>query len=75
MTPTYGVVLFEYTYDAIRAEQILKLELPITVMPAPRRFSASCGIALRFPTDVMARVKEVLKKNHIPGRVELLDEE
>ena len=45
----YGVVLFNTTSAAMRAENILKKgQVDIKLIPTPRELSSDCGIALRF---------------------------
>ena len=72
MSIAYSVILFDSTHDAIRAEKVLKKELPVTLMPVPRQFSATCGISLRFATELRPQVEDLLQQNNIPGRIEAL---
>jgi hypothetical protein len=45
----YGVVLFNTTSSAMKAEKVLeKAGLETKMIPTPRQFSSDCGISLRF---------------------------
>jgi len=70
----YAVILFESTHDAIRADKLLREKLPVTLIPTPRRFSASCGIALRFDAGRLAMMEELIEKHQINGTVHMMDE-
>ena len=73
MNANYAIILFDSTHDAIRAEKNLKPQLPVTLMPVPRRFSASCGISLRFAIELRPQIEQLMHQYDIPGRIELLD--
>ena len=70
----YGVVLFETAHDAIIGEKKIREHLRVALMPIPARFQAGCGIVLRFEPEDIVRMEELLKANHIPGRIELVSE-
>ncbi len=65
----YGVVLFESTHDAISADKTLRQLMPVTLMPTPRRFSESCGIALRFDQSQLAEIEQLMANNHLKGSI------
>ena len=68
--PVYGVVLFNSTQAAIKAEKILKREnIKVKLIPVPRQFSTDCGICLRFDFVLAARITSILAGN----RVEIAD--
>jgi len=69
----YGVILFSSSHDAIRAEKLLHQVLPVTLIPTPRRFSASCGIALRFDAACLAQVSELMEVQNIAGELWEMD--
>lgn len=75
MSLAYSVILFDSTHDAIRAEKTLKAVLPVTLMPVPRQFSASCGISLRFATELRPQIEELLQRHQLAGRIEPLNAE
>jgi hypothetical protein len=57
----YGVVLFNTTSSAMKAEKVLeKAGLEIKLIPTPRQFSSDCGISLRFRWDDFNEVKSLL---------------
>lgn len=46
---TYGIVIFETSSAALRAESVIKAsDLKCKLIPTPRKYSSDCGIALRF---------------------------
>ena len=57
----YGVVLFNTTSSAMKAEKVLeKAGLEIKLIPTPRQFSSDCGISLRFRWDHFYEAKLLL---------------
>jgi len=61
MSNAYGVVLFESTSAALRAEKEVKEHgLKVKLIPVPRHLSSDCGICLRFDWQDMDKVKELL---------------
>ena len=62
----YGVVLFNSTQAAIKAEKIVKQEnIQIKLIPVPRQFSADCGICLRFDFALVTRITSILTANRV----------
>ena len=56
-----GVVLFNTTSSAMKAEKVLeKAGLEMKLIPTPRQFSSDCGISLRFRWDDFNEVKSLL---------------
>ena len=55
-----GVVTFFNSYNALRAESVLKKsDLKVRLIPGPREISPNCGVALRFDyavKDLAARI-------------------
>ena len=70
----YALILFDSSHDAIRAEKLLGAELPVTMMPVPRRFSASCGISLRFAASEQPRVEALMAAHELRGTIRSLSE-
>ena len=61
MSNAYGVVLFESTSAAMRAEkEVKKHGLKVKLIPVPRHLSSDCGICLRFDWPDMDKIKELL---------------
>ena len=58
----YGVVLFNTTSSAMKAEKVLEeAGLERKLIPTPRQFSTDCGISLRFCWDDLDEVKSLLR--------------
>jgi len=70
----YAVILFKSSHDAIRADKLLRDILPVTLMPTPRRFSASCGIALRFDESQIAETEELIRQHKLRGTIKLMED-
>lgn len=70
----YGVILFDSTHDAIYADKTLRELLNVTLMPTPRRFSESCGIALRFDLTEQAKLEALMNEHHVHGHIHPMDE-
>ena len=68
----YAVILFESTHDAIRADKLLREELAVTLIPTPRIFSASCGIALRFAAVNLEQMKMLVEQHQILGTIKAM---
>ena len=67
METQYGIVLFDTTQAAIKAEKALDKEgIRIKLIPVPRHISSNCGISLRFDLSVASRVKSVLVRENVP---------
>ncbi|MFB0546729.1 MAG: DUF3343 domain-containing protein [Anaerolineae bacterium] len=64
---SYGVLLFDSTQAALRAEKILKAEgLTVKLIPVPRQLSSDCGISLRFPFAQVDVVEATLAAKGLP---------
>lgn len=47
----------------MKAEKVLlQRELGITLIPVPRQLSADCGMAIRFPVELLDEVQQVLSE-------------
>lgn len=68
----YAVILFDSTHDAIRANKILREKISITLIPTPRIFSTSCGIALRFAVEDMELIRNLVEENQIEGTIKTM---
>jgi len=63
----YGIVLFETTQAAIKAEKVLnQAGIRIKLIPVPRHISSNCGISVRFDLAVADEVKSILTSNNVP---------
>ena len=60
------IVIFQSTYNAIKAERIcLKAGVACQVIPVPREISSDCGIALEITNGDKERVGRLLENNAI----------
>lgn len=58
-----GVVLFDTTSSAMRADAVLRREgLPVRLIPTPRELSSDCGVALRFSWSDHDRIETMLRE-------------
>ncbi|MGQ9608943.1 MAG: DUF3343 domain-containing protein [bacterium] len=63
----YGIILFDTTQAAIKAERVLISEgISIKLIPVPRHISHNCGIAIRFSLDFVDKIRSVLRKEDVP---------
>ena len=63
----YGIVLFDTTQAAIKAEKALNQSgIKIKLIPVPRHISANCGVSIRFDLPMMGKIKSILNKNDVP---------
>lgn len=61
-----GLATFYSWHHALRAEKVLaRLEMQVTLIPAPREISSNCGTALRFDYMQLQAVQEVLAKSRV----------
>ncbi|MFC1717408.1 DUF3343 domain-containing protein [Candidatus Poribacteria bacterium] len=66
-TLKYGIVLFDTTQAAIRAEKVLDHSgIKTKLIPVPRHISANCGISLRFDLTLAGEVKSELASKGVP---------
>jgi|WetSurMetagenome_2_1015567.scaffolds.fasta_scaffold00387_36 hypothetical protein len=62
----YGVVLFESTTAALKAEkEAVRAELKIKLVPVPRQLSSECGFCLRFEWLDMEKVEGLLRDRNL----------
>lgn len=60
----HHVVLVYSTSHAIRLESLFqKQEISCRLIPVPRHLSSDCGVCVRFPTDQLAQVEQVISKS------------
>lgn len=65
--PKYGIVLFDTTQAAIRAEKVLdQAGVKTKLIPVPRHISSNCGISLRFDLSIAPEVRSVLDAKDVP---------
>jgi len=63
----YGIVLFNTTQAAIKAEKVLiRAGIKIKLIPVPRHISTNCGISIRFDLSIADEIKAILVKNDVP---------
>ena len=60
---SYYTLAFDSTHMAVAAEKYLSARIAVSVMPTPRKITASCGISLRVELEDGKRLKELLKAN------------
>jgi len=66
MSSEFGVVLFESTTAALRAEKnAVRAGLKIKLIPVPRHLSSECGFCLRFEWDDREKVESLLRENNL----------
>jgi len=62
----YGIIIFETSSAAIRAESVIKTsDLKCKLIPTPRQFSSDCGIVLRFNWENKEEVISVIQSANI----------
>jgi hypothetical protein len=63
----FGVVLFDGTSAALRAENVLHQRgLASKLIPTPRQLSSDCGLALRFDWHEQESVRSILLQAKVP---------
>lgn len=62
----YGVILFHTNSAAIKAEKTLKeAGLDVKLIPTPRELSSDCGVALKFDSQKIDIVKDIIRISKI----------
>jgi hypothetical protein len=62
MSAQYGVVLFESTSAALKAEkEVVGEGLKTRLIPVPRHLSSECGFCLRFELQDTEKVEALLR--------------
>lgn len=62
----FGVITFKSTHHALRGESIFKKEkIGFRMIPTPREVTHSCGLSIKFQTEDIAQVKDIVKENKI----------
>ena len=62
-----GVVIFNTTSAALRAEKVVRRAgLDAKLVPTPRHLSSDCGIALRFNWPDADAVRRALEEANVP---------
>lgn len=56
----FYVIVFESTHHAIKTENMLKTKFRIETIPTPREISASCGLSIKFSTEVFSEIMGTL---------------
>jgi len=66
MKEEYGIITFESTHHAIKAENDLKKEnIQTKTIPTPRDITLSCGIAIRVSYDDIEKIIMLVKEEKI----------
>ena len=66
MDNSYCVVTFHTTNHAFVFEKYFKENgIEVKLMPIPRQFSSSCGLAARIPCELRERVIDICYKHFI----------
>jgi hypothetical protein len=66
MSAEYGVVLFESTSAALKAEkEAVRAGLNIKLIPVPRQLSSDCGFCLRFEWQDFDKVEGLLRSKEV----------
>ena len=54
------IAVFDRTTMALMFEKALKRKkIAVSIVPVPRRYSASCGLACKFPASLLDDVKVI----------------
>ncbi|MCT4633376.1 MAG: DUF3343 domain-containing protein [Firmicutes bacterium] len=61
MDKIFYVIAFESTHVAIKTEKELMDKIKIEMIPTPREISASCGISLKFSTEDLNEMLEIIQ--------------
>lgn len=62
----FYVISFDSTHHAIKAEKLLKEQnLSIKMMPTPREITASCGLSIRFESENLLEVEDIINKEKL----------
>ena len=60
---SYYTLAFDSTHMAVTAEKYLSARIAVSVMPTPRKITASCGISLRVELEDAQSVVEAVKSH------------
>lgn len=62
--------VFNSAHRVMKAENILKKSgLAILLIPAPRALSTDCGLAIRFGSDILEHVQQILGSEKTPASI------
>lgn len=60
------VIAFDSTHQALRAEMLLEYaDLDIDTFPTPKTITAGCALSIRFPSDQLLLVKEIIVSEQV----------
>lgn len=60
------VIAFDSTQQALRAEMLLEYaDLEIDTFPTPKTITAGCALSIRFPSDELEMVKEIIQSEQV----------
>lgn len=63
------IAVFDRTTMALMFEKALKRKkIAVSIVPVPRRYSASCGLACKFPDSLLDDVKVLCVAQNIEVR-------
>lgn len=73
----YGIATFDTTFQALSFEKVMKAaRIEIDLIPVPRKFSSSCGLAGRFNYQQKDEVVELCKEKGVEiAKIFLYEEE
>lgn len=67
--PPELILIFRGTHQVLSAEKHLKKAgVPMRLIPAPRRLSSDCGLAIRIFPPARNKAREVLSRSGIPPK-------
>jgi len=62
----FGIATFENTYQALKFEKVMKQEqVKVDMIPVPRKFSTSCGIAGKFDYKLREDIEKICQENAV----------
>lgn len=62
MKTEFYVISFESTHYAIMVEKKLKEKYKINMIPTPREITASCGLSIRFSSDLFDEINREIEE-------------
>ncbi|MCM3702576.1 DUF3343 domain-containing protein [Paenibacillus macerans] len=69
MGEAWLVLAFDSTQQALRAEMLLEYaEIDIDLCPTPKEITAGCALSIRFPSEDLERVKEIIRSETVEIR-------
>lgn len=66
MTESYCLLTFQSTHQFMMAEDLLKKDFEIVIIPILREISSGCGIAIKINCDLAESVAQKLLDSNFP---------